>query len=67
MVGSGGDEGGVGVPWRSVVQTVVLVGLLVVAEFTSVFASGVGRWVAVAVLVVVGVDIVVVYWRRYGP
>lgn len=66
MADSGAGDGGVGVPWRSVVQTLVLVGVLVVAEFTDVFGSGVGRWVAVVVLVVVGVDIAWVYWRRYG-
>ncbi|MFB6104019.1 MAG: hypothetical protein ABEJ57_02885 [Halobacteriaceae archaeon] len=55
-----------GVPWRALVQTLVLVVVLVLARYTAVFDGAVGRVVAAAILVVVGVDIALYYWRRYG-
>lgn|GEM_PF-6582924 len=55
-----------GVPWRAVAQTLVLVVVLALARYTAVFDSQVGQVVAAAVLVVVGVDIALYYWRRYG-
>lgn len=55
------------VPWRAVGQTVVLVVVLGVARYTTVFDTQVGRVVAGVVLAVVGVDIARYYWRRYGP
>lgn len=51
---------------RSLLQTVVLLVILGLASFTAVFESAFGQLIGGLVIVVVGLDIAWVTWRRFG-
>lgn len=51
---------------RSLLQTAVLLVVLGLASFTTVFDSGIGQLIGGLVIAIVGLDIVWVTWRRFS-
>lgn len=51
---------------RSVLQTAVLLLVLGLAWYTNLFESTLGQVVGGVILLLVGVDILRVTWRRFG-
>jgi hypothetical protein len=54
-----------GIHPRSLVQTIVLLLILGAARYTAVFESTAGKVIGGLVLLVVGIDIVWLTWRRF--
>lgn len=50
---------------RSLVQTGVILAILGLAQYTPMFESSIGQILAGLVLVLVGVDVVWMAWRRF--
>lgn len=50
---------------RSIVQTLVLLLVIGLAQFTAVFESTAGQIIGGLVLLAIGVDVVWLTWRRF--